>query len=110
MDDHLAQGIHCENAERTLLASFVAGFTGVQGRQVRSYNPQAMEHALKIALSVQEAEKQEEFNESFYTSFDNSVRLQSHPPVEHATKTASHVAQLTRRVRSVTRRSALQVT
>jgi hypothetical protein len=78
VNDPLAQSIHYENAERMLLASFVAGLTGVPGRQVRYANPQTMEQALKIALSVQEAEKQEKFNESFYTRFDNSVRIQSH--------------------------------
>ena len=78
VDDPLAQRIHCENAERMLLASFVAGLTGVPGRQVRYANPQTMEQALKIALSVQEAEKQEKFNESFYASFDNSARMRSH--------------------------------
>jgi hypothetical protein len=36
-----------------------------------------MEHALQVALAVQEAEKQEKFNESFYTRFENSVRLVS---------------------------------
>ena len=37
-----------------------------------------MEQALKTALLVQEAEKQEQFNESFYARFDNSVRMLSH--------------------------------
>jgi hypothetical protein len=32
-----------------------------------------MEQALNIALSIQEAEKQEKFNESFYTRFEKSV-------------------------------------
>ena len=39
-----------------------------------------MDQALKIAFSVQETEKQEKFNESFYTRFDKSVKLQSHSP------------------------------
>jgi hypothetical protein len=37
--------------------SWVAGLTGVPSMQVRYTNPQMMEQALKIALSVQEAEK-----------------------------------------------------
>jgi hypothetical protein len=37
--------------------SWIAGLTGVPGRQVRYANPQMMEQALKIALLVQEAEK-----------------------------------------------------
>jgi hypothetical protein len=36
-----------------------------------------LEQALQIALAVQEAEKQGNFNESFYTRFENSVRLVS---------------------------------
>jgi hypothetical protein len=68
-----------------LLASFVAGLIRVPGRQVGYANPQMLEQALKIVLSVQVAEKQEKFSESFYASFDNSVRLQSQSlsPTEH---------------------------
>jgi hypothetical protein len=39
-----------------------------------------MEQALKIALSVQEAEKQKNNNEIFYTIFDNLVKRQSRSP------------------------------
>ena len=58
-----------------ILASFVAGLAGVPGRQVRYANPQTMEQDLQIALSIQEGEKQEEFNDNFYTRFNNSVRM-----------------------------------
>jgi hypothetical protein len=58
VDDPLVQRVHYENADRMLLASFVAGLTGVPGRQVLFANPQTVDQALKIALSVQEAEKQ----------------------------------------------------
>ena len=34
---------------------------------------ECLDQALKSALSVQEAEKQEIFSESFYTSFDTSL-------------------------------------
>jgi hypothetical protein len=61
VDDPLAQRIHYENSEKMLLASFVAGLTGVPGRQVRCANPQTMEQALQIVLPLQEAEKQETF-------------------------------------------------
>ena len=57
VEDPLAQEVHRENAERMLLASFVSGLSGVPGRQVRYANPQTMDQALIIALSVQEAEK-----------------------------------------------------
>jgi len=39
-----------------------------------------MEQALRIALIVQEAERQKQFNESFYTQFEESVRLSSRSP------------------------------
>ena len=80
VDDPVAQRIHRENAERMLIASFVAGLIGVAGKQVRYANPRNLEQALSIALAVQEYEKQERFNESFYTRFDNSVRLLSSLP------------------------------
>jgi hypothetical protein len=62
-----------------LLESFVLGLAGVVGRQTRFSNPQTIEDALRVALSVQEAEKQERFNESFY-KFENSVRLLCRSP------------------------------
>jgi hypothetical protein len=74
-DDPQIQRVHRENAERMMLATFVSALTGVPGRRVRFANPQDVDQALKIAITVQEAEKQERFNESFYTQFDKSVRL-----------------------------------
>jgi len=63
-----------------LPASFISGLAGKVGKHVRYQSPRNLEEALKIALAVQEAEKQEKFNESFYTRFENLVRLvsQSH--------------------------------
>jgi hypothetical protein len=78
--DPQAQRIHQDHADRMLLASFVAGLSGVAGRQVRYSNPPTLEQALQIALSVQEAERQERFSESFYAKFDRSVRLTSNSP------------------------------
>jgi len=57
VDDPVAQGVHQENAERMLLASFVTGLGGTHRRQTRYAKPQTVDEALKIALSVQEAEK-----------------------------------------------------
>jgi tRNA A37 N6-isopentenylltransferase MiaA len=62
-DDPLAQRVHREKAERMVLASFVSGLTGTPGRHVRYANSQTLVQALKIALSIQEAKKQERFNE-----------------------------------------------
>jgi hypothetical protein len=79
-DDPQIKRVHRENAERMLLSTIIAGLHGVPGRQTRFSNPQDRDQALKIALTVQEAERQERFNESFYTQFDNSVRLCSRSP------------------------------
>jgi hypothetical protein len=64
--DPIAQRIHRENADRMLLASFVSGLAGTPGRQTRYANPQSLGEALKIALSLQEVERQQRFNEAFY--------------------------------------------
>jgi len=76
-DDPVAQRVHRENAARMLLASLISGLAEKVGKHVRCQNPRNLEQALQIALAVQEAEKQEKFNESFYTRFENSVRLVS---------------------------------
>ena len=57
MSDPVAQCIHYENVDRMLQASLVAGLAGRAGRQCRFSNPQNLDQALKIALSIQEAEK-----------------------------------------------------
>jgi hypothetical protein len=75
VDDPVAQRIHRENADRMLLASFVGGLVAIPGKQTRYANPRTFEHALLIALTVQEAENREKFNETFYTRFDDSVQL-----------------------------------
>jgi len=61
-DDPIAQRVHHEITERMLLASFKSGLFGTPGREVRFSNPQTLTEMLKIALSVQEAEKKEKFN------------------------------------------------
>jgi hypothetical protein len=76
-DDPQIQRVHRENAERMMLATFVSGLTAVPGRQVQFSDTQHVDQALKIALTVQEAERQERLNESFYTQFDKSVHLRS---------------------------------
>jgi hypothetical protein len=63
-----------------LLASFVAGLSGEPGRQTRFANPSNLSQALRIALAVQGAEKQEKSNSSFYTKFENSAKPQSRSP------------------------------
>ena len=76
-DDPEAQRIHQENAERMLLAAFVSGLIGTPGRQCRFANPQNIQQALSIALTVDQAEKLDPSKESFYTKCDNTYRKSS---------------------------------
>jgi len=78
--DPAAQRIHRGNADRMMLASFISGLSDVVGTEVRYQAPRDIEQAVSLALAVQEAEKQEKFNETFYTRIDNSVRLLSRSP------------------------------
>ena len=77
--DPQIQLIHRENADRILLASFISCLIMSPGHQVRVSHVRCLEGALKIGLSVQESERQERFNESFYTRSEKSVRLLSEP-------------------------------
>jgi len=54
-----------------LLASYVADLIGVPGRQVRYASLVSVEEATRIAVSVQEAERQEKFNNSFHARHDS---------------------------------------
>jgi len=45
-DDPVAHRVHRENAERMLLASYVAGLIGVPGKQVRYASPISVEEAI----------------------------------------------------------------
>jgi len=80
VDEPLAQRVHCENADRMLLASIVSGLNGVVGKHTRYASPRSMHQALQIALGVEKAEKQDKFNERFYTRFEKSVPLTSQSP------------------------------
>jgi hypothetical protein len=70
VDGPVVQRVHCENTERMLLASFISGMIGTVGRQTKYAAPSSMHQALQIALAVEQAEKQEKFNESFHTRFE----------------------------------------
>ena len=59
-----------------------------------------MEQGLSIALSFQEVEKQEKFNESFYTRLENSVMLVSRSPGRTTAMTVVLGFQLTRTQRA----------
>lgn len=55
MDKRGAQRIHYEKGIRMFLVGFVAGFTGISGRQFSFSNPQSLDQAMKTAIPVQEA-------------------------------------------------------
>jgi hypothetical protein len=74
-NDPAVQKIHEENAERMLLASFVGGLTGELGKLTRAQNPQDLQAALNTALAVREAVRHEKIAETFYTRFEDSVRI-----------------------------------
>jgi len=53
VDDPVAQRVHCKNAERMLLASFVSGLNDVVGKHTRYASPRSMHQTLQIALAVE---------------------------------------------------------
>ena len=66
VEDAALQKLYHEQAERMLLASFTSGLTGTPGRQVRFAMPKSVDEALKIAITVEQAERQERRDEAFY--------------------------------------------
>jgi len=76
-DDPVAHGVYRENAERMLLASYVVGLIDVTGRQILYASPVSVQEAIRIAVSVQESEKQEKFNNSFYARHDRRTYSES---------------------------------
>jgi hypothetical protein len=49
-----------------LLASYVSGLIGTRGTQVRYALPRTLEKAIKIAVTVEQAELQERKGDAFY--------------------------------------------
>jgi len=83
--DPQIQRIHKENADRVLLASFVSGLTGTAVYQVRISHTGSLGEALNLAVSVQEAERQQRFNESFYTRSEkiSTITVRNEGPTGH---------------------------
>ena len=69
VNDPVHQKFYYQQAERLLLSSFIAGLFGTPGRQVRYARPSSLEEALQIAISVDQAERQERRNETFYVRY-----------------------------------------
>jgi hypothetical protein len=83
VDDSQVHHAHQANAERMLLAALVSELSGFPVKQCRYSNPQNIQQALSITLTVEQAEKQDRSNESFYTKYDKSDRLfRGHPVIK----------------------------
>jgi hypothetical protein len=72
VEDQALQWFHYEQADRMLLASFTAGLIGQARKQVRYARPSTISEVLEIAVSVQQAERQEKRNEASYLEAEKS--------------------------------------
>jgi len=57
VEDGAAQRIINEEAERRLVAAYINGLFGLVGQQVRYRMPQTLEEAVRIAVTVNNAER-----------------------------------------------------
>ena len=63
--DEATRKVYAEQADRMLLAAFTTGLKGNPGKEVRYRNPETAEEALRIAITVAQADIQERRNNSF---------------------------------------------
>jgi hypothetical protein len=82
-----------------LLASYVSGLGGFPGKQVRYASPISIDQAIRIAVSVEEAVKQEKFNNSFYARNENRTYSDS--------SKSRHAADTRKSSQSVRRRTQI---
>jgi hypothetical protein len=68
VEDPSLQKFHYDQAQRMLLSSFTAGLGGNSGQQVRFKMPPTVDQALQIAITVFEAEAQEERDLAFFSA------------------------------------------
>ena len=66
--DPLLQQAYNQQAEQMLLSAFTKGLGGTAGRQVRYSSPETAEQALRIAVTVSQAELQETRDSAFYAN------------------------------------------
>jgi len=62
VEDRLLQKFHYDQAQRMLLSTFIAGLSGNPGRQGRFQMPATVAEALRIAITVFQAETHEKRN------------------------------------------------
>jgi hypothetical protein len=80
--DPVRRNLHQEQAERMLLASFISGLAGTTGRQARYASPCTVQEAMKIASSVEQAEKLETLQGIFPST--------KNPETSHRSRTPGH--------------------
>jgi hypothetical protein len=68
----LLQQAYNQQAEQVLLSAFTKGLKGTAGRQVRFSSPETAKEALRIAVTVSEAELQETRDGAFYANAEAS--------------------------------------
>jgi hypothetical protein len=83
VEDPAAQPLYNEQTDRMLLASNTSGLTGNQGKQVRYSLPTTLEDAIKIAVTVEQAEAHEQKDDTFSLSgktkgpYNSTIRAHS---------------------------------
>jgi len=70
-----------------LLASFTAGLFGTPGKQTRFAAPPNMQEALKIAISVEQAERLERRVGAFYVAAEEKRHRMSDRPQDSQSET-----------------------
>ena len=92
VDDPVAQRIRNKNADRMLLARFVAALSGVAGTRVRFSNPQTLDQALKTTLCVQGTENKKCLARAFTLA---SIICSEYVRLAQDTRTTGRTPQLT---------------
>jgi hypothetical protein len=68
VEDPALQKFYYDQAQRTILSTFIAGSSGNPGKQLRFQMLSTVEHALQIAVTVFEAEAQDKRNLAFFSN------------------------------------------
>jgi hypothetical protein len=96
-NDAAVHSAHNEEADRSIVTAYTSGLTGTAGREVRLRAPSTTEDALRIAITVEQAEIQEQRSNSFYldSELDISQSGRVKEPVTRHVKTDKTSAQHT---------------
>jgi hypothetical protein len=79
VEDESARKVCNEQVERILLVSFTSGLQGNRGKHTRFSMPSTMEDAIKMAVTVEQAESCDRRNDSFYVNDKaRNTRYSSH--------------------------------